>query len=205
MRTLACASCVLAIGCSFAASVPRPSGDGVCMRSRTPPHVDTAVALTLAAALVAGFVVAVSCTHTDQYDCASQDLLAVGTGAVALFVGLPFVGSALYGYGKPACIDPEAAELARRAIAAANAGDCDLALGLEPEVRDGDPHIYATVLQPDPAFARCVQAVQESHARERAARNAWCTARRAEISERAKTLEDPDERAKLLASMPVCY
>jgi hypothetical protein len=202
MRRLACALCML-VGCSFVSSAHRPNGDGTCMRSRRPAHIDTAIAVTFAAAFVASLVAEGICTVRTNADCTAPGIAVVSTGAAALLAGTPVMGSAIYGYEKPTCIDPEAASLAPRAIAAARGGDCQLALALASDVHDGDPQVY-TQLALDPDVARCAQTEQDAHARDRAERNAWCTARRAEITEKAKAIDDPDERAKLLATMPVC-
>jgi hypothetical protein len=202
MRRLACVLCML-VGCSFVAAIPRPNGDGMCMRSRRPAHVDTAIAVSFATAFVVSLVVEGVCTVRSNADCSAPGIAVVVAGAAALLAGTPIMGSAIYGYEKPTCIDPEAASLAPRAIAAARSGDCQLALALASEVRDGDPHTY-TQLAFDPDVARCAQAEHDAHARDRADRNAWCVERRREISERAAEIDDADERAKLLATMPIC-
>jgi hypothetical protein len=203
MRSLACALCVFALGCSFVASAHRPNGGAACMQSRRPPQVDTVVAASFAAAFVISLVVDTACAARAGADCSNDSVAVVVSGAAALIAGAPFMGSAIYGFEKPTCVDPEAVALVPRSIEAARGGDCQLALALAQEVRDGDPGVYAQ-LAVDPDVARCAQAEHDAHARDRAERNAWCTARRAEITEKAKTIDDPDERAKLLATMPVC-
>jgi hypothetical protein len=202
MRRIACVLCML-VGCSFVSSAHKPNGGSACMQSRRPAYVDTVVAASTAAAFAISLIVAATCTAHYAADCSNQGIAVVVTGGVALVAGTPFMGSAIYGYEKPTCIDPEAVTLAPRAIEAARGGDCQLALALAQEVRDGDPHAY-TELAADPDVARCAQAEHDAHARDRAERNAWCIAKRAEITEQAKTVDDPDERAKLLATMPVC-
>jgi hypothetical protein len=203
MRRLACALCMLAVGCSFVASSHRPNGGSACMQSRNPAHVDTIVAASFAAAFAISLVIDAACALHANADCSNDGVAVVVTGAAALIAGSPFLGSAIYGYEKPTCIDPEAITLAPRAIEAARGGDCQLALALAQEVRDGAPSA-ATQLALDPDVARCAEAERDAHARDRAERNAWCTARRAEITEKANAIDDPTERAKLLATMPVC-
>ncbi|HEY1553147.1 MAG TPA: hypothetical protein VGG28_35190 [Kofleriaceae bacterium] len=204
MRALACVLCVVALGCSFVSSAHKPNGGDACMRSRHPAQIDTAIAVSLAAAFAIALVFDGVCAAHANADCSNQGIASVVTGAAALLVGTPFMGGAIYGYEKETCIDPEAETLARRAIEAAHGGDCPFALAIEPEVREGDPDVYARLLVPDPDFARCAKAARDAAAHDKAERNAWCLDRRREITEKANALEDPDERAKLLATMPLC-
>jgi hypothetical protein len=126
----------------------------------------------------------------------------------AVVAGLPFWTSAIYGYYEVSSCsdaqqptsdetrhaerDAEAAALTEKATAAARSGDCATARIIGTQVLELDSQYYDTQFVSG-AIRSCLE--QDADA---------CSRRRHDIFARANAISDPQQRAHLLETAPVC-